>query len=76
METMDSTAVGMTVEVTPGQALARKISTEDLADGLMVRAQADGVRLVGPGGLLAGLTKRMLEAMLEGRADRSCRVRT
>ena len=65
-ETMDSMAAGMSVEATPGQALARKISTEDLADELMVRAQADGVRLVGPGGLLAGLTKRMLEAMLEG----------
>ena len=63
-ETMDSTATVM--EAAPGQALARRISTEDLADEFMVRAQADGVRLVGPGGLLAGLTKRMLEAMLEG----------
>ncbi len=61
---MDGTATVM--EATPGQASARKISTEDLADELMVRAQADGVRLTGPGGLLAGLTKRMLEAMLEG----------
>ena len=54
------------MEPAPGQVLARKISTEDLADELMARAQADGVSLVGPGGLLADLTKRVLEAMLEG----------
>src|SRR3954451_14331201 len=54
------------MEPAPGQALARKLSTEDLADELMARAQADGVSLVGPGGLLADLTKRVLEAMLEG----------
>ena len=29
----------------------------------MERAQADGVSLVGPGGLLADLTKRVLESM-------------
>jgi putative transposase len=50
----------------PGRALAGKIATEDLADELMARAQADGVSLVGPGGLLADLTKKVLEAMLEG----------
>jgi putative transposase len=54
------------VEPAPGQALAAKLSTEDLADELMARAQSDGVGLVGPGGLLADLTKRVLEAMLEG----------
>jgi len=54
------------MEPAPGQALARKLSTEDLADELMQRAQCDGVSLVGPGGLLADLTKQVLEAMLEG----------
>src|SRR4051794_8199245 len=54
------------MECAPGRALAGKISTGDLADELMARAQADGVSLVGPGGLLAGLTKKVLEAMLEG----------
>jgi putative transposase len=53
------------MEPAPGQALARKISTEDLADELMDRAQADGMSLIGPGGLLADLTKRVLESMLE-----------
>jgi len=64
-DTIDETTTGV-MESAPGQVLARKISTEDLADELMARAQADGVSLVGPGGLLADLTKRVLEAMLEG----------
>ena len=67
---VDSTVVvapaSTVMESAAGQALARKISTEDLAGELMERAQADGVSLVGPGGLLADLTKRVLEAMLEG----------
>jgi transposase-like protein len=53
-------------KVSPGRALAGTLSTEELADELMQRAASDGVSLVGPGGLLAGLTKRVLEAMLEG----------
>src|SRR5215204_1623418 len=67
-EVIDSTSTSATVgmEPAPGQALARKLSTEDLADELMQRAQCDGVSLVGPGGLLADLTKQVLEAMLEG----------
>ena len=64
-DTIDETTTGV-MEPAPGQALARKISTEDLADELMARAETDGVGLVGPGGLLADLTKRVLEAMLEG----------
>ncbi len=64
-DTIDETTTTV-MEPAPGQALARKISTEDLAGELMARAQADGVSLVGPGGLLADLTKKVLEAMLEG----------
>lgn len=51
------------MEPAPGRALAGKPSTEELAGELMARAQADGVSLVGPGGLLADLTKRVLESM-------------
>ena len=35
------------------------------AEQLVARAKADGIGLVGPGGLLAGLTKQVLEAGLE-----------
>src|SRR5258706_8726728 len=38
---------------------------EELARQLMERAKAEGVSLVGPGGLLAGLTKTVLETALE-----------
>jgi len=70
-DTIDSTMAAVepepaVMEQVPGQALARKISTEDLAGELMERAEADGVNLIGPGGLLADLTKRLLESMLEG----------
>jgi len=40
-------------------------SVEGLAVELMARADAEGVSLVGPGGLLAGLTKTVLETALE-----------
>ncbi len=38
---------------------------EDLARGLVERAKAEGVSLVGPGGLLSELTKTVLETALE-----------
>jgi putative transposase len=44
----------------------RSSSDEDLARELMERARAEGVSLVGPGGLLSGLTKTVLETALEG----------
>jgi transposase-like protein len=37
----------------------------DLAERLVEEARADGVELIGPGGLLGDLTKRVLEAGLE-----------
>jgi len=52
-------------EPAPGAALAGRIATEELAAELLARADAEGVRLVGPGGLLTGLTKTVLEAALE-----------
>lgn len=36
-----------------------------MAEQLMEQAKADGVKLVGPGGLLAGVTRRILETALE-----------
>ncbi len=41
------------------------LTLEQLAVQLMDRAQEQGVSLVGPGGLLAGLTKTVLESALE-----------
>ena len=57
------------METAPGQALARKIATDDLATVLLARADAEGVSLVGPGGLLVRLTKSVLEAGLEAELD-------
>jgi putative transposase len=42
-----------------------QIDTQQLARDLVARARADGVELVGPGGLLTGLTKTVLETALE-----------
>lgn len=53
------------MEPVPAASLARKIPTQELAVELMERARVDGSGLVGPGGLLAGLTKRVLEAGLD-----------
>ena len=61
-----TTAAPAVMERAPAAALARRLPTAELAVELMERAQADGVSLVGPGGLLAELTKRVLEAGLEG----------
>ena len=63
IDVVDSTVV---MEPSPGSALAAKIGTEELAAELLARADGDAMRLVGPGGLLADLTKRVLEAALEG----------
>jgi len=41
------------------------LSTEELAAELLARSEGDPVRLVGPGGLLGDLTRRVLEAALE-----------
>ena len=41
----------------------------ELAEGLVARARAEGVELVGPGGLLTDLTKTVLETALEVEMD-------
>jgi transposase-like protein len=49
-----------------GSAPVEPVSTEQrIAEQLMEQARADGVKLVGPGGLLAGVTRRILETALE-----------
>jgi len=42
---------------------------QELAQQLVDRARAEGIKLTGPGGLLGDLTKRVLEAGLEGEMD-------
>jgi putative transposase len=64
-ETVNGAKLAPVMESAPGRALAGKIATGDLADELLARARADGASLVGPGGLLSDLTKRVLESMLE-----------
>ncbi|KHL05578.1 transposase, partial [Sinomonas humi] len=41
------------------------IDQKELAESLLEQAREQGVSLVGPGGLLAGLTKSVLETALE-----------
>jgi putative transposase len=42
-----------------------RIDQQQLAQQLVAAAGADGVELVGPGGLLSGLTKTVLETALD-----------
>jgi transposase-like protein len=49
-----------------GSELDSGPSLEQLAVQLMDRAKDEGVSLIGPGGLLSGLTKTVLESALEG----------
>ena len=48
---------------------AASVMDQELAQQLVDRAKAEGVKLTGPGGLLGDLTKRVLEAGLEGEMD-------
>ena len=60
-DTMRTDAMGS--EMVGASSSGRPLS--ELAAELMARADADGVSLVGPDGLLSGLTKTVLEAALE-----------
>ena len=62
IDVVDSTTMKPVEDPAPA---AKGISTEELASELLARADGDPVRLVGPGGLLGDLTKRVLEAALE-----------
>lgn len=57
--------IGLDEVVLPTAANPLGDAQQDLAARLVEQAQADGVDLVGPGGLLAELTKRVLELGLE-----------
>ena len=52
-----------------GPVSDQAIVDQELAQQLVDRAKAEGVKLTGPGGLLGDLTKRVLEAGLEGEMD-------
>ena len=52
----------MTETISP---MPEQIDTQRLAQQLVERARTEGVDLVGPGGLLTGLTKTVLETALE-----------
>ena len=62
IDVVESTAV---MEPSRGSVPAARLSTEELAAELLARADGDRVSLVGPGGLLSDLTRRVLEAALE-----------
>src|SRR4051812_16999299 len=58
--------VSDTTETTAVTASSSEVSSDEVvAQDLMARARREGVSLVGPGGLLAGLTKTVLETALE-----------
>jgi transposase-like protein len=47
------------------EPMAARVDQQQLAEDLVARARADGVQLIGEGGLLTGLTKSVLECALE-----------
>src|SRR2546422_406913 len=57
--------IGQAVTDTTTTVAGLSAAQEDFARGLMERAKAEGVSLVGPGGFLSGLTKTVLETALE-----------
>jgi putative transposase len=52
---------GAMIDPGTGEAIDQK----ELAEALLEQAREQGVSLLGPGGLLAGLTKNVLETALE-----------
>ena len=46
-------------------AMTSHVDEQDLAEQLVEQARADGVELIGPGGLLTGLTSRVINTALE-----------
>lgn len=52
-----------------GEETAARAVDETVAQELVERARSEGVELVGPGGLLTGLTKSVLETALEAELD-------
>ena len=52
------------------EPMAAQIDQRQLAEDLGAQAHADGVQLIGEGGLLTGLTKSMLECAVEEEMSR------
>ena len=52
------------------EPVAAQIDQQKLAEEIVAQAREEGVQLVGPGGLLTGLTKSVVETALEGGAQR------
>src|SRR3954464_12812001 len=50
-------------------SMPARIDQQQLAQQLVDSARSEGVELVGPGGLLTGLTKTVLETALEAELD-------
>jgi putative transposase len=57
----------MTRKPESGTPAPRPLVDEELADQLLGKAQAEGVELLGPDGLLSQVTKAVLERALAGR---------
>src|SRR5438270_9612715 len=51
------------------ESVPKEIDAQQLAAQLVEQARAEGVELVGPGGLLTGLTKTVLETALEAEME-------
>ena len=47
------------------EAMTPHVDQQELAEQLVEQARADGVELIGPGGLLTGLTSKVLNTALD-----------
>ena len=61
MAVTDTTEMTEMIDPVTGEIIDQK----QLAEQLLAQAKAQGMSLVGPGGLLSGLTKQVLETALE-----------
>lgn len=53
--------------------MSARIDQQQLAQQLVESARSEGVELVGPDGMLTGLTKQVLETALEAEMSEACR---
>jgi hypothetical protein len=55
--------------------MAEPLLEQRIAEQLLEQTRTDGVKLVGPGGLLVGVTRRILETVLETEISEPSRVK-
>ncbi len=67
-DVMNDEKLSVDLDAVPPPVL-RDASNDELVRQLAERARAEGLRLTGEGGLLAQLTKRVVESALEGELD-------